>query len=186
MSERVRGIGIVGARALPDDFRDQVSGVVRYLLERGYSIHTGGAMGADLFALRAVIDSGAIDRGMIFSAWSSADGFPRDVLRYVDYFVSHRGRVSWGITPAHSSRSLAVAGLISRNQRLVRASVGLVAFLYGDSSGTIRTIRYAISRGIRVVVFVCGGGAVLPGVSGQWVPLRCSVQCWGGGFIYRA
>lgn len=181
-----RGIGIVGARALPDVFSEQVSSVVRYLLKRDYQIHTGGAMGADFFALQAVIAAGSIERGMIFSAWSSVIGFPISVRPVVEHFIAHRGRVSWGIVPAHSSRSLAIAGLLSRNQRLVRSSVGLVAFLYGESSGTIRTIRYSISRGIRVVVFLCGGGAVLPEISsGRWIPLRCSEQCWGGGYIFR-
>jgi hypothetical protein len=181
-----RGIGIVGARALPDSFRGQVSDIVRYLLERDYHIHTGGALGADMYVLQALIEQRAIDRGLILSAWSSIDGFPRDVLRYVDYYVSHRGRVSWGIVPARSSRALAVAGLLARNQRLVRSSVGIVAFLYGESTGTIRTIREAIRLDRRVVVFVCGGEAVLPEVSGRWVPLRCSVSCWGGAYLYKA
>ena len=181
-----RGIGIVGARALPDSFRGQVSDIVRYLLERDYHIHTGGALGADMYVLQALIEQRAIDRGLILSAWASVEGFPREVQRYVDYYVSHRGRVSWGIVPQRASRGLAVAGLLARNQRLVRSSVGIVAFLYGDSTGTIRTIREAIRLERRVVVFVCGGGAVLPEVSGQWIPLHCSVPCWGGGYLYRA
>ncbi len=182
---RGRGIGIVGARALPDSFRVRVSDIVRYLLARDYHIHSGGALGADLYVLQALIEQRAIDRGLILSAWSSVDGFPREVLRYVEHYVSHRGRVSWGIVPTRASRGLAIAGLLARNQRLVRSSVGIIAFLYGDSTGTIRTIREAIRLDRRVVVFVCGGEARLPEVGpGRWVEMSCSSP-WGGAFLYK-
>ena len=180
-----RGVGIVGARALPDVFREQVSGVVGYLLSRDYHIHTGGALGADLFALQAVIEHGAYSRALLLSAWASVAGFPRQVQPLVESYIQQDGQVSWGIVRSHSSRGLVVAGLLSRNQRLVRSAIGLVAFLYGDSRGTLGTIFQAIQRGIRVVVFVCGGGAELPRVSsGSWRQLRCS-GCWIGGYIFR-
>jgi hypothetical protein len=181
-----RGIGIVGARALPDSFREQVHGVVRYLLSRDYHIHTGGALGADLFALQAVIEQSASARGLLLSAWASVDGFPRQVQPLVEQYLQQRGRVSWGIVRPHASRGLVIAGLLSRNQRLVRSAVGLVAFLHGESRGTIGTILQAIQRRIRVVVFVCGGGAELPRVSsGHWVQLHCPEQCWGGAFMFK-
>jgi hypothetical protein len=178
------GIGIIGARALPDSFREQVSAVVRYLLERDYQIHTGGAMGADQFALEAVISSGAYDRAVLFSAWSCVAGFPRSVQRHVDYFISHQGRVDWGFVQPGASRAIAISGLLARNTRLVSASSGVVAFLYGESHGTTRTVLQAIRSGLRVVVFLGGGGAVLPALrSGRWVQLRCGI--WEGGFMYR-
>lgn len=182
----VRCVGIIGARALPDSFREQVSAVVSYLVERGYQIHSGGALGADLFALRAVIEQSACSRSVIFSPWASASGFPRVVQPYIEQFLSHSGRVEWGMTRPHSSRSLAVAGLLARNQRLVSASSGIVAFLYGESRGTTQTILQAIARGLRVVVFLCGGGAVLPRLGcGRWVELRCSGTCWAGAYLFR-
>ena len=186
MSERGRGIGIVGARALPDSFREQVSVLIRYLVTRGYYIHSGGALGADLFCLQAIIEQSAFSRGVIFSAWSSMAGFPREVQRFAEQFVSHSGRVEWGMTRPHSSRSLVVAGLLARNQRLVSASSGIVAFLYGESRGTTQTILQAIARGLRVVVFLCGGNAVLPRLGcGRWVQLRCSGTCWAGAYLFR-
>lgn len=181
-----RGIGIVGARVLPDSFRAQVSAVVRYLVERGYQIHSGGALGADHFCLQSIIEQSAFSSGVIFSAWSSIVGFPRDVQRYMEQFISHDGRVEWGMTRPHSSRSLVVAGLLARNQRLVSASSGIVAFLYGESRGTTQTILQAIARGLRVVVFLCGGDAVLPRLGcGHWIELRCSGTCWAGAYIFR-
>ena len=97
-----RGIGIVGARALPDSFREQVSSVVRYLLSRDYYIHTGGALGADLFALQAVIEQGAFSRALLLSAWASVAGFPRQVQPLVERYIQHDGQVSWGIVQPHS------------------------------------------------------------------------------------
>lgn len=183
---RRRGIGIVGARALPDSFREQVSAVVRYLVERGYHIHSGGALGADLFCLQALVEQSAFSSGVIFSPWVSASGFPRAVQPYIEQFVSHSGRVDWGMTRPHSSRSLVVTGLLARNQRLVSASYGIVAFLYGESRGTTQTILQAIARGLRVVVFLCGGGADLPLLRrGRWIQLRCSVDCWQGAYLYK-
>ena len=179
-----RGIGIVGARALPDSFREQVSAVVRYLVERDYQIHTGGAVGADQFALETVISQRAFDRCVIYSAWTSLSGFPRGVQRFVDYFVSHQGRVDWGFVQPSSSRGIVVAGLLARNTRLVSASSGLIAFMYGQSSGTRRTVLEAVRRGLRVVVFLCGGGAVLPELSsGRWLQLRCGL--WEGAFMFN-
>jgi len=183
---RRRGIGIVGARALPDSFREQVSDVVSYLLERAYQIHSGGALGADLFCLQALVEQRAFSRGVIFSPWVSVPGFPRAVQPYIEQFVAHSGRIDWGFVRPHSSRSLIVAGLLARNQRLVSASAGIVAFLYGESSGTTQTILRAIDRGLRVVVFLCGGGAVLPPLRrGRWIQLRCSVDCWQGAYLHR-
>ena len=186
MAVSCRGVGVVGSRVLPDVFREQVSGVVRYLLSRDYSIHTGGALGADLFALQALVEQGAYSRGFLLSAWASVAGFPRQVQPLVERYIQHGGQISWGIVQPHSSRGLVVAGLLSRNQRLVRSAVGLVAFLYGDSRGTVGTVLQAIQRGIRVVVFVCGGGAEVPRVSsGVWRQLRCAGTCWAGAYIFR-
>lgn len=189
ISEELRNkgkkIGIIGARALPNEYKSQVSEVVKYLVDKGYQIHTGGALGADLFALEALISLGASLQGSLFSAWSSLEGFPREVQKYVEHFSSHKGKVFWGLVPPHSSRYLVVAGLLSRNQRLVNASSGIVAFLYGESKGSKNTIRKAIKRGLKIVVFLCGDNAKLPEVSsGQWVQLKCCAP-WAGAYLYK-
>jgi hypothetical protein len=181
-----RGIGIVGARALPDSFREQVSAVVRYLVERDYQIHSGGALGADLFVLRAVIEQSACSRSVIFSPWVSVSGFPRAVQPFIEQFVSHSGRVDWGSVRPHASRAIVTTGLLLRNQRLVSASSGIVAFLFGESRGSTQTILQAIARGLRVVVFLCGGTSILPKLGcGRWVQLRCSGTCWAGAYLFK-
>ncbi|MDR2407920.1 MAG: DNA-protecting protein DprA, partial [Bacteroidales bacterium] len=175
ISAKDKGIGIVGSRELPESFRGQVADVVRYLLDRGYRIHSGGAIGADLFALQSVIDYGAYSRAAIFSAWSGISGFPRIVQSYIQQYIHHGGCVHWGVVQPHSSRRMVIDGLLLRNSRLVRASCGLVAFLYGESRGTTGTILEAIKRDIKVVVFDCGGGSILPDISGgKWHRLNCA------------
>ncbi len=184
MWEERKKVGIIGARALPEENKSQVSEVVKYLVNKGYQIHTGGARGADLYALQAIVSLGAGYRGSLFSAWSCVAGFPREVQKYVEYLISHGGKVMWGLVPPHSSRSQAIAGLLSRNQRLVNASSGIVAFLYGESRGSKNTIRKAVERGLKVVVFLCGE-AELPKVNaGQWVELKCCVP-WAGAYLFK-
>ncbi len=178
-------VGVIGARALPASFQGQVSQVISYLLQKGYRINSGGALGADQFALQAVISQGACSRASIYSAWQAVSGFPHQVQPSVEHLLSHGGSVVWGVVAPRSTYQAVSVGLLARNLKLVKSSYGLVAFLYGESRGTFGTVRRAIAQGIRVVVFVCGGGAVLPSVtSGRWVPLHCSVSCWQGGFLY--
>jgi predicted Rossmann fold nucleotide-binding protein DprA/Smf involved in DNA uptake len=180
-----RGIGLVGARALPASFQGQVSAIVSYLLSRGYRIHSGGALGADQFALQSVISQGSCSQAVIYSAWQSVAGFPRQVQPSVEHLVSHGGSVVWGVVATRSARQAVSVGLLARNLKLVKASYGIVAFLYGESRGTLSTVRRAISHGRRVVVFLCGGGSSLPAPGGgRWVPLHCSVSCWQGGYLY--
>ena len=53
-----RFVAVVGARALPKSWASQVGAVVGHFLERGWGIGSGGARGADQFALEAVLAAG--------------------------------------------------------------------------------------------------------------------------------
>ena len=154
--------GVVGSRSLPVRFAPLVDGVVGLLLSRGFDVASGGALGADSFALSAVLRAGACPRGVVHSAWSSFAGFPSSVRADVERFVAAGGRVVWGPASAGSARSVAVSALLGRNTRLVSVSSVLVAFLFGSSRGSLFSVRSAVSRGVPVVVFLCGGGASLP------------------------
>ena len=159
--------------------------MVRYLDNKNNVILSGGALGADVYVLESLISLGAISKGRLFSAWSELKGFPKEVQKFVEYFISHQGEVSWGLVPPHSSRSVAVAGLLARNKRLVEASDGLVAFLYGDSNGTCYTVRESCQKGQTVVVFLCGEAAKLPEISfGKWVKLKCAVP-WSECYLFK-
>ncbi len=157
-----RLVGVVGSRSLPVSFAPLVDRVVSSFLSLGYCIASGGAVGADSFALSALLRSGSPSRGVIYSAWSSVSGFSASVRPDVERFVSCGGRVIWGSASPSSPRSVAVPALLGRNRRLVSACSVIVAFLHGPSRGSLHTIRQAVSRDIPVVVFLCGGGASLP------------------------
>ena len=157
-----RFAGVVGSRSLPASFAPLVSRVVSLLLSRGYSIASGGAVGADSFALEAVIQQGSASRGVIHSAWVSAAGFPSSVQPQVSRFLASGGQVAWGSAQPGQSRSAVVSALLGRNRRLVSASSVVVAFLHGQPRGSLYTVHQAVEQGVPVIVFLCGGGASLP------------------------
>jgi len=88
---------------------------------------------------------------------SSVEG----LLRAPRFFATG-GQVVWGSVSPGSSRHAVVSGLFARSRALVSASCCLAAFLHGPSRGTLFTVRHAVSRGLPVLVFLCGGGASLP------------------------
>jgi len=158
----VRLVGVVGSRSLPASFAPLVFSVVSLFLARGFRVASGGAVGADSFALSALLQQGAASSGVVFSAWQSASGFPVSVCPQVSQFLSSGGQVVWGPASPGVPRQQAVSALLGRNTRLVAACSVLVAFLFGPSRGSLFTVRQAVRRGVPVVVFLCGGGASLP------------------------
>lgn len=157
-----RLVGMVGSRSLPSSFAPLVSSVVSFFLARSFRVASGGALGADSFALSALLQQGASSRGVVLSAWSSASGFPASVRPQVARFLASGGQVVWGSASAGAPRQQVVSALLGRNRRLVSSCSVLVAFLFGPSRGSLFTVRQAVSRGVPVVVFLCGGGASLP------------------------
>ena len=165
-----RLVSVVGSRSLPASFAPLVSSVVYFFLARGFRVASGGALGADSFALSALLQHGAASSGVVFSAWSSASGFPASVRPQVSQFLSAGGQVVWGSSSPGAPRQQVVSSLLGRNQRLVSACSVLVAFFFGPSRGSLYTVRQAVSRAcpersrgsVPVIVFLCGGGASLP------------------------
>jgi len=155
-------VGVVGSRSLPVSFAPLVSSVVSGFLSRGYRVASGGAVGADSFALSALLQQGAASSGVIFSAWQSASGFPSLVQPQVSQFLASGGQVIWGSGSIGAQRQQVVSALLGRNRRLVSASSVVVAFFYGQSRGSLYTVRQAVNQGIPVIVYLCGGGASLP------------------------
>ena len=154
--------GFVGSRSLPASFSPLVSSLVSAFRARGFLVASGGAVGADQFALSALVEQGGSASGIVFSAWVSSSGFPASVRPLFSRFLASGGQVVWGSGSVGASRSSVVSALLSRNERLVAACSVLVAFLHGSSRGTLFTVRQAVRRGIPVYVFLCGGGASLP------------------------
>jgi hypothetical protein len=159
-----RFVAVVGARASPESAAAQVAAIVRLFLSRGWGIGSGGARGADAFALQAVLAAGpqACVRSVVFLPGRVP---PRDPeLRA---FVAHGGRVVAG-----GGRGR--VALLARSRRLGREAAGVVAFLWGPSRGSVFTVREAIRAGKPAAVVLAGGGAELPCFSaGAWAP--CSI-----------
>jgi hypothetical protein len=156
-------VAVVGARVLPEAFAPQVSAVVGFLFSRGWGIGSGGARGADAYALDAVVAAGsaACARSVVFlpGAVSAQDAA-------LQAFVSHGGRV----VPGAGGGRLA---LLARSRRLAREAAGVVAFLWGPSRGSVFTVREAVRSSKPAAVVLAGGGAVLPVFSGgRWAPCR--------------
>jgi hypothetical protein len=148
-------IGIVGSRALPGNFRFHVREVVAHLLAKGCYINSGGAVGADSYAVSALLRMGKSYRGIIYSAWSYFSGFPYSTRQDIGTFAKNGGRIDWGTVQPDPMRKEAVAGLLERNRRLVENSDALIAYLYGESRGTMYTIKEAAKKDIPIVVFIC-------------------------------
>ena len=148
-------IGIVGSRKLPENFRFHVREVVSYLLAKDCYINSGGAIGADSHAIAALLRTGKAYRGIIYSAWSYFSGFPYSVRREIGEFVKRGGRIDWGVVQPDATRQEVIAGLLERNRRLVKNSDALIAYLYGESRGTIYTIKQATKKNFPIVVFIC-------------------------------
>lgn len=170
-----RYAGFVGSRSLPASFSTFVASLVSAFRSRGFLVASGGAVGADQFALSALVEQGVSASGVVFSAWSSAAGFPALVRPSVGRFLAAGGQVVWGAASAGASRQQAVSALLGRNQRLVSACSCLVAFLHGSSRGTLFTVRQAVRRGIPVYVFLCGGASLPADLAGHCFVLHKEV-----------
>jgi len=156
-------VAVVGARVLTEAFASQVSAMVRFFLSRGWGIGSGGARGADAFALGAVLAVGpaACARSVVFLPGGVPAG-DQDLQG----FVARGGRV----VPGAGGGRLA---LLTRSRRLAREAAGVVAFLSGPSRGSVFTVREAVRAGKPAAVVLAGGGAGLPVFAGgRWVPCR--------------
>ncbi len=155
-----RGIvAVVGSRQLPSSFASEVASVVGHFVERGWGIGSGGARGADTFALQAVVAAGpeASRRSLVCLPGRSTSALVRSFARQGGRFVPGSG----------AGR----AALLGRSRRLVQASSGVVAFLWGPSRGSVFTVREAIRSGKPAAVVLAGGGAALPSFAGgRWAP----------------
>lgn len=144
--------GVIGSRQLPTIYKPKIKEAVRQLLDKGYDIASGGAVGADNYVLESLIELDACHRGIIFSAWRCLDQFPIPVKENVKRFIAQGGQVAWGDVPRYADRQMVVAGLLARNLRLVHGTVGLVAFPFGESRGTFFTVQNAHKKGIPVFI----------------------------------
>ena len=176
----IRNIGVVGSRSLGFEYADKVGQVVDDLLERGFYIASGGALGTDQFCLERLISSGNSDKCSIFSAWKNYAGFPAKVRPFVREARQNGATLFWGWSQGKEPQSMVRMALLKRNEKLVEACYGLVAFINAGSRGSVFTITKAVKAHIPLVVFPVN--CELPKFTNvKWVALRCG-GCWENGF----
>ncbi len=175
-----KSVGVVGSRSLPYSLADKVGNIVHDLIYRKYHIATGGAIGADQFVIERIIRIGLLDRCTVYSPWQNYAGFPVKVRAMIRQFKDYGGHLLWGEVGGNEPQHLIKMGLLLRNQRLVSACYGLVAFIDGNSRGSIFTIQKAAQKRLTMVVFP--HDCHLPEIDiVKWVPLKCG-GVWDDGF----
>lgn len=175
-----KSVGVIGSRSLTYTVANKVGDIVQDLIKRKYHIATGGAIGADQFVIERLLRLGLSDHCTVYSPWQNYAGFPVKVRAMMRQFKDYGGHLLWGEVGGNEPRHLIKMGLLLRNQRLVSACYGLVAFIDGHSRGSIFTIQKAAQKRLTLVVFP--HDCHLPEIDFvKWVPLKCG-GCWDGGF----
>jgi len=176
----IRSIGLIGSRSLPSQYADKVGDVVDDLLGRGFHIASGGAVGADQYAIERLLRLGMCDHGTIYTPWKYYAGFPATVRAMTRQFKEFGGSIIWGLVGGKESAVVIKTALLQRNVRLVDACHGLTVFLSPDSRGSIYSIKQAVKRHMPLVVFPMD--CELPDIpSVKWKALRCG-GIWDGSF----
>lgn len=177
-------VAVVGSRCLPSIWSCRVDTVVASLLSRGRFVGSGGAVGADLFALCSLVRRGcsACSGSVVFLPGEPGSA-PSSCVSWLSRFVGLGGRVVAGPAPARASRRDFVSALFARSRSLVSGSAGVVAFVSGPSSGTWFTVSCAVEAGLPVVVWPVAGPSGLRSLgAGRWVPVRS----WSGAFRWAS
>lgn len=176
----IKSIGIIGSRSLSYVVSKKIGDITEYLINRNYHIATGGALGADQFVIENLLSLGLSEYCTVYSPWQNYAGFPVKVRTMMRQFKDCGGHLLWGEVGGNEPYHLIKMGLLLRNQRLVSACYGLVAFIDSNSRGSIFTIQKAVQKRLTVVVFP--HDCHLPEIDVvKWVPLKCG-GCWDGGF----
>jgi len=175
-----RCIGVIGSRTLPAYLCGRVGEIAEDLLDRGFHIATGGAVGTDEFCLARLVHIGMADHATIHTPWKNYEGFPVRTRALARQFREFKGSILWGSVRPGQDYNVIRSALLERNVRLVNACHGIVAFLHGDSRGTLFVLSQAIK--IHMPIVVVPFDRELPEFpSVRWKPLLCG-GCWEGGY----
>ncbi len=174
-------VAVVGSRKLPASWAGRVSQVVTDLFRRGCRIASGGALGADLFALQAVVRLGreACKGSQVFLPGSVMQA-PSVSREWLLQFEALGGSIIQGsVAGRATARSEYVGALFGRTVKLVKASSGVVAFVSGPSKGTWFTCEQAARSGKQIVLFSADGPSSIHSLGcGHWKPVGCWQGAW--------
>jgi hypothetical protein len=178
-----RQVGIIGSRQLPVSQSRRVRECIQYLLQKGYRFTSGGAVGADQYCLEALLHFGVAPKCTVFSAWKYYSGFPATIRALMKQYKQYGGTIQWGPCNAGDYPGVIRMVLLNRNKKLVDASYGVVAFIDSSSRGSIFTLKYALKKRKKVVVFP--HNCELPEIAGYiWHPLKCTGP-WSGAYVAK-
>jgi len=176
MKTQTKNIGVIGSRSLPHTTEELAHQVTENLLHRKFRIASGGAVGADEYCLSALVHLGECANATIYTPWNGYEGFPVKVRALTRQFKEYGGSIVWGTLRGKEAYPIVRTGLLQRNLRLIEAVDGIVAFLHGESRGSLFTIRKALSEHLPVVIF-CIDRALPEFKNIKWKALRCG-GCW--------
>lgn len=183
-------VAVVGSRSLSPAFAPLVGSVVRSVVASGRSVSVGCCVGADAFALSALVPFVGVSclpapRPVCFAAFGAGGvgSCSLSAVSAVSDFSAAGGSVQWwaggGLSVPLSARLSARTGAV-----IGSASVSCVVFFASPGSvGSLLACRLAVSRGLPVFAFACGFCASLlplPGV-GCWVSVD-GVGVWSFAF----
>lgn len=174
-------IAVVGSRQLAASSAEQVGAIVTCLVQRGCRIGSGGALGADRFALQAVVRLGpeACTGSRIFLP-GSIEQAPLDARDDLVRFQALGGTIVPGPVAGRAvNRHTYIEALRQRSVALVQAASGVVGFVSGPSRGTWFTCTQAARLSKPVVVLPAEGPRSLRALGcGRWQPLGIWHGAW--------
>ena len=143
-------VAIIGSRNFPEDRFGQIYGVVAECIKKKESIVTGGARGADTAAIIAVIKSDYCKNLTVYLPMQIADTAMQN-RHYLLYILAHGGKIVVGIGN-NASRQGVLAGIFTRNKKIVENVDKIYAFPVGVAKGTNFVCEYAKKLGKTVVI----------------------------------
>jgi len=179
-AEVQKNIGVIGSRSLPCTAEELVLQVTENLLHRGFRLSSGGAVGADQYCLSAIVHLGECEKSTIYTPWNGYEGFPVKIRALTRQFKEYGGAIVWGTLRGKEEYPVVRTGLLQRNVRLIEAVDGIVAFLHGESNGSLFTIRKALAEHMPVVIF-CFERELPEFKNIKWTALKCG-GCWEGAY----
>ena len=174
---------VLGSRSLSPAAQPLVQRVVASAVHSGLGIGSGGALGADLLALQALLSTltnlpPETSRRILISsplrlAFASPADLPESVRALVRQLESLGGRITWGPASRKNDFSLIRSALLERSRALSQPAqcVAAVAFLgTGPSAGSAYSLNL-LARRKPVYAFLCGADK-LPTLlgGGSWQP----------------
>ena len=177
---KIKSIGIIGSCTISYQKAELIGHITEEILEKGYHLASGGAIGVDQFVVERLLRIGRSENCTIYSAWKSYYGFPIKVRAMTRQFKQYGGSIIWGPSSGKEPQSLVRTALLMRNDKLVDACHGIVAFIDTHSRGTIYTIKKAAQKHLTMVVFPFDCELPeLPNI--KWTPLKCGGY-WEGSY----